>query len=188
MSVGSNYMRVLLLICCFFQFSASSQVRLDFGEVVGKDISMCNSQDTAAICNSKSQLEITLTKASLLMGMYETVTISYDGLKWHSSKLEGNWIHNSQVRYSVVPILPFDTVFAILKERSIFTLPNQDELRYEGSVSDGAEYVLSFKAGAKYRTYSFENPSIYLRFNKHLKAFKDYEAIVKTIFEQFKKE
>lgn len=177
-----------MIVNSFFCTQCFSQNKLDYGEVVGNNVSTCKTKIDGTICKSKNELEISLTRAWLLAGRYETITITYNNIKWEASKLEGDWVHNTKIDYAVIPLTSFEKILDTLKINGIFILPDQKELKYNGSVDDGTEYTLSFKAGKKFRSYSFENPDIYLESNKNSTEFLHYTNIVEILFNQFKKD
>ena len=176
------------IILLFLSVNCFSQTRLDFGEIQGNDLSKCIDTIDGKICHSKNQLEIRLTKAILLSGSYESIVLAYNGIKWTAVKYEGDWIHDTVVKFDLQPIRKFEAIFSALKENKIFTLPDQEELNAKGSVDDGSEFSLSFKAKNKFRTYHFSNPDTYQKYNKNLIEFENYINIVEILFNWLKKE
>lgn len=189
-TISLRYVSLCIFIIAnsFFCTQCFSQNKLDFGDVIGNDVSACKTKIDGTICKSKNELEISLTGASLLVGRYKTVTITYNNTKWEASELEGDWVHNTKLNNAIVPNSSFEKIFDTLKINGIFTLPDQKELKYNGAVDDGIEYTLSFKAGKKFRSYSFDNPDLYLEMNKTSPEFLHYTNIVDILFKQFKKD
>jgi len=99
---------------------------------------------------------------------------------------KGDWSQNRIDTFILYPVTTFDTIFATLKANKIFTLPDQKELKTKGSVDDGTEYQLTFKAGDKFRSYEFQNPEIFTRYNKDIPEFVSYANIVETLFNSLK--
>ena len=97
-----------------------SQSKLDFGNVIGQDISTCNSKTDGKICKSKNELEISLTRAWLLIGKYETVRLQYNNAKWKATKLERDWTNNTFLKYALKPVDSFAKIIADLKKKQCF--------------------------------------------------------------------
>lgn len=164
-------------VACF------AQKQLDFGEVKQSSGQTTAVQKDRSICNSAFQLEISLTRAWLLMGRYENVSLTFDGLKWNAVKLKGNWMNGKTDTVAVIPVLDYDTLFTALKSNNVFLLDNQDLLQLKGTVDDGTEYSLSYKAGDYCRSYQFHNPEEYKMMNKDVSALTNYINIVKLLFD-----
>ena len=153
-------------------YSGYSQGQLDFGEVQGNNIHTCNPKNGGKVCKSKNEFEISLTRARVIAGKYETVTLIYNNSKWQAYKYEGDWIHDFIAKFKLTPISTFEQIFSDLKTNKVFTLPDQKDLQYESTVDDGTEYVLTFKAQNQFRTYRFE----ILKFT--LNAIKLYKSSI----------
>jgi hypothetical protein len=180
-------MRVLI-VSIFFSISCYSQTNLQFDKVDGNDISSCQESANGKICQSKLPLEIWLTRAALLVGKYETITLSFDGDKWKAKYYNGDWIRNTIDTFNLRPIHNYDTIFAALKKNRIFLLPDQKELTLKGGVDDGYDYTLTFKADNKFRTYEFSNPDIYRKYNDNISELENYVNIINILFSWLTKE
>jgi len=177
-------MRVVLTIVLNAVFVICfAQRRLDFGEVKGNSNYTTIAQKDNSICNSAYQLEISLTRAWLLTGQYETVNLTFDGWKWNAVKLRGSWINEKADTIAVSPLVDYDTLFFALKSNNIFLLDNQNFLKLKGTVDDGTEYNLSYKAGKYCRSYGFYNPEVYKEMNKDASALTNYINIAQLLFE-----
>jgi hypothetical protein len=171
----------LLFIPIFLSFSCYAQSVLEIGKVNGEDISKCRDSLEGKICHSKLPLEIWLTRSSFLVGEYETVNLSFDG-NWKATYYEGSYIKNKEDTFNLRPVYNYDTIFAALKKNRIFLLPDQADLILEGAVDDGNDYMLTFKAGNKFRTYEFSNPDIYREYNDNIKELENYVNIINILF------
>lgn len=183
-------MKHLFVLLLFFSNNGFSQnSNLDFGFINGKNITECVDSIDGKICNSKNQFEVYLTDAMLLIGRYNTVVLSNNGIAWTAIRYEGDWLHNRVDTFVLKSLLGFDAIFSALKDNNLFTLPNQNELNdVKGSTDDGNEYTLIFKADNKFREYQFNNPGIYQKFNRSIPQFSNYVKIVEILFEWLKKE
>jgi hypothetical protein len=179
-------MKPLLPIFLLIVETGFSQGNLDFGEVNGKSIKTCLETTDGKICRSKNYLEICLSGASLLALKYKTVILSNDGLKWSAIMYKGDWSQNRIDTFILNPVTTFDTIFAKLKSNRIFTLPDQKGLKTKGSVDDGTDYQLTFKAGDRFRSYEFRNPDIFIKYNKDVPEFANYVNIVEILFNDLK--
>jgi len=180
-------MKFFLLIVLLITKVSFSQTNLDFGKVSGSNV--CADSVDPKICQSKNQLEIQLTRVSGLTGIYDRVFLFYDGFKWKAKKEESDLAHSTIKAYALKPLSNFDTIFNVLKSNKIFILPDQQELKnVQGSVDDGYEYTLFFKAGDQFRVYEFNNPDIYITYNKNITEFTNYLKIVEILFSGLKEE
>lgn len=176
------------MILFFIPLKNFSQNHLDFGQVNGQVDSACKYGDGNKSVQKETKLYIHLIQASMLIGRYWQATLSFNGISWKAMHYNGDWIHNTIDSFEVYPLFSYDSVFQILKNNNIFTLPNQNELKnVKGSVDDGSEYRLYFEAGCKSREYEFNNPSIYQKSNKDISEFSNYVNIVDLLFKGFKK-
>ena len=188
MFVGSNFMRIITIILLFFNLTCFSQTKLDFGEIRGKNISDCIDTIDGEICQSKNQLEIWFTETTFLEGNYNAIYLSYNGVRWTALKHEGDSTSNRVEKYRLFPIESFESIFSALKKNKIFILPDQKELKVKNPGDDGDEYVLTFKAGEKIRTYQFNNPRLNLKYNKDIPEFENFVNIIEILFNSFRKE
>lgn len=177
-----------LLVSMFFSISCYSQISLQFDKVSGNDISCCQEISNGKICQSKYPLEIWLTRAALLVGRYETITLSFDGGKWKAKYYDVDWIRNTVDTFNLRPVYNYDTIFSALKKNRIFLLPDQKELILKGVVDDGYDYTVTFKADNKFRTYEFNNPDIYRRYNNNISELENYVNIINVLFSWLTKE
>jgi hypothetical protein len=172
-----------LNIVCFLCFA---QKQLDFGEIKASSNFTTVAQKGTSICNSPYQLEISLTRAWSLMGRYENVSLTFDGMKWSAVKLKGNWINGKIDTVAVSPVIDYDTLFSALKGNNVFLLDDQDLLKLKGSVDDGTEYSLSYKAGKHCRSYKFQNPEVYKEMNENVIVLTNYINIARLLFEDLR--
>ena len=172
----------IFLIALFFSTSCHSQTHLQFDEVKGNDIATCDVLSDGKICQSKSQFEIWLTRASPLFGRFETINLVFVANEWKAKKFVTDFIRHEADTINLKPLINYDTIFSSLKKNRVFILPDQKELTLEGSVDDGYEYFLAFKAGNKFRKYKFSNPDIYLEQNKNIPELENYVNIINILF------
>ena len=116
--------------------------------------------------------------------------MQFDGCNWkgvrNTYKLKELESDPSKAIYEVANKIPlkaingFDTLFVILKNNNIFILPDQRSLIQDSVLNDRILYTIIFKAGDKFRTYSFfdleSNKSNYGK----LTEFENYENITKA--------
>jgi hypothetical protein len=174
---------IMLNAVCFLCFA---QKQLDFGEVKANGNYTTIAQKDKSICTSAYQLEISLTRAWLLMGRYENVNLTFDGWKWRAVKLKGNLINGKTDTITVSPVINYDTLFSALKNNNVFLLDDQDLLKLNGTVDDGTEYSLSYKAGKHCRTYKFQNPEVYKKMNENVAELTNYINIARLLFEDLR--
>lgn len=84
--------------------------------------------------------------------------------------------------------ISYDSIFFKLRNNKIFLLPDQTQLKLNGSVDDGHDYRVYFKAGKKFRTYAFANPDIYKKHNPDIVEIDNYIAIIDVLSNCLKKE
>jgi len=182
-------MKVILffLSVCLFE-TGFSQKNLDFGDVYGKSINGCNDPIKSKVTKSKTLLDIFFIDEIMLSGKSQSVSLSYDGFVWSAKKVENDWLLDKVDSFALLPVFSFDSIFSGLKSNRIFLLPDQkDIINIKGSVDDGHEYTISFRAGCKLRSYKFNNPDIYKKYNKDIPEFVNYVKITEIFFNWFKK-
>jgi hypothetical protein len=178
----------LLFILMFCSVSCYSQAILEIGKVKGENISNCRDSIEGNICHSKLPLDIWLTRSSFLVGKYETINLSFDGGGWKATYYDGSYRSNKIDTFNLHPLYSYDSIFVALKKNRIFLLPDQEELILEGAIDDGYDYMLTFKAGNKFRTYEFSNPDIYREYNDNIKELENYVNITNILFTWLAKE
>lgn len=157
--------------------------------IKGQEISKaCKIKKPGSLCASRYQLEISLAEVGGLSGVYEVVTLTFDGYSWQARKVVGDWIHNKTDTIVLQPLTRSDSIFEALKANNVFTLPDQDSLRLKGSVDDGLEYTLSFKAGDYIRSYKFSNPEENKRTNANITELENYTSIIRVFALSFKEQ
>ena len=181
-------MRIITIILLFLNLTGFSQTKLDFGEIRGTNISDCIDTIDGKICHSKNQLEIWFTERAFMLRKYNTINISYNGVRWTAIKHEGDWIKNTVEKYRLTPIESFESILSALKKNKLFILPDQEELDAKDLGDEEDEYVVTFKAGDKIRTYQFHNPILYLKHNKNIPEFENYINIIEILITGFRKE
>ena len=73
--------------------------------------------------------------------------------------------------------------FLTLKDNNLFILPDQQTLKLKGSIDDGMSYSLMYTIGTNSRSYTYENPDLYLEINKGVKEL-EYFCNILTIFKK----
>ena len=112
----------------------------------------------------------------------------FDGSGWKATYYGGSYINNKVDTFNLRPLYSFDSIFISLKKNRIFLLPDQEELILEGGIDDGYDYMLTFKAGNKFRTYEFSNPEGYREYNDNIKELEYYVNITNILFTWLTKE
>ena len=178
----------ILFISIFFSVSCYSQAVIEIGKVTGYDIAKCQDSLEGKICQSKLPLDIWLTKSAFMSGRYETINLSFSGSGWKATYYDGSYINNEVDTFNLRPLYSYDSIFVALKKNRIFLLPDQEELILEGAIDDGYDYMLTFKAGNKFRTYEFSNPDLYREYNDNIKELEYYINITNILFNWLAKE
>ncbi len=193
-------MRRLTLILLFVSSQTLAQDQLNYGKVLTDKDFTCNTRpfldsffNLANICDAKNELEIRLRISYMPLPDFDFIVVTYDGNKWAATKYEENWgdpsTSGAQIKsYKLQPSRDFETIFSALKRNNIFTLPNQSDINIKRNILDGVVYTLTFKAGDKFRTYYFDNPTEYRKQNKKMQEFKNYERIATILYSWFDKE
>ena len=194
----------VLILPLFFYFTAFSQTKLEFGDVIadtnfsssGKQVYLASNESkfwkVQNILQSKNELEIRFYSASLPHPIYTLVILTYDGGFWNAQKFtyenSGPFsISNAttiRMNYGEQKIFDysFNQIFDTLKQNNIFLLPDQKDLNAKSAhAHDGGFFSISFKAGEKFRQYSFSNPDVYAVENPDIRAFTQFLRIIQTM-------
>ena len=191
------------ILFIFFAVSGYAQKKTDYGKVKEENKFDCaiHAQGDSAlygvvnICDSKNELEIRLTGIYMPHGNSELIILTFDNQKWDvkkytytrqvpASKLEYTSFKTDAENASINKYL-FNNLFDTLKQNNIFLLPGQGELPVTRSIHDGALYTLTFKAGNRFRSYSFDNPESYQQEYANIPEFKEYATIVHALKKLF---
>jgi hypothetical protein len=199
--------RHLLLFLLFCSTQRSSQAQLNYGKVLNNKKFSCsdyriqmeattNSPHTTGlqtICESKNEFEIRFYVPHRPSSEWDLFVLSYDSGVWNATKylydfgrISFDTAHPIKI-FKLKPKYGFDTLFMNLKENNVFTLPDQQKLKYKGDVDDGNIYFLSYKVKNKFRRYSFENTETYREENKGMKEFENYDNIATIFYEDLEK-
>lgn len=194
-------MRQLTIILLFISTQTSAQSQLDYGKVVANNNFVWTDRpfldsffNLATISDTKNELEIRLGISYMPLPDFDFIVVTYGGNKWAAIKYEEDRSDTSLNRwqiksYNLKPRRDFETIFSALKRNNIFTLPNQsDDINVKRNILDGVFYTLTFKAGDKFRTYYFDNPTEYRKQNKKVREFKNYERIASILHNWLGKE
>ncbi len=172
-----------------------AQTKLNFGNVKADSNFKCKENFDGDynvvqnICDSKNELEIRLKSSSMPHGNSDLIMLTYNNSKWSAKK----YIFIRSAVYDIVSsveLKPNDDsmfnyvlslIYDSLKINNIFLLPDQRTLELKGNISDGALYVLTFKASDKFRSYFFSNPKGYIIDNPEIKELNQYCTIVNYI-------
>ena len=196
--------RCILIFILLFPCRLPAQEKPVFGEVKADKLFKCTEyaerdavyatcNPVENICNSKYELEIRLHYYSMPHGGEGLIIVTYGNNKWDARmyKYERASL-GYQLQYTIAKPefnnmynYSFSLVFDTLKSNHIFLLPSQAELPVKGWVSDGVGYAITFKAGDQFRTYYFNNPKSYMQMNENLPELKQYETIVRNLFNLF---
>jgi hypothetical protein len=189
-------MRLFCTILVFLTCKVYCQKQLDFG-IADADNTFCkgsNSSDSGNICNSKNHFEIHLAVRSIdykhFKIDYEQIVIVYTGTNWNATKYTFKLKELESKEYKAVYVLdktiPLETIngfeddFSILKENNVFTLPDIKNIIADSISTSDCFYDLTFKAGDRFRNYSFFFPELYEKTYKNLKEFINYKNIINT--------
>jgi hypothetical protein len=195
-------MKMIFLLLLFASVRSFSQDQLDFGKVRADENFTCSDRpfiDSSyridKICDSKNVFEVRLGIMYAPLPGFELIVLAYDGSNWTAIKYEDRFNDSAyntprgSGRVKVTQLKPkkdFRRVFKALKRNNIFTLPDQNEIKVKRFVFDGVGYSLTFKAGNKFRTYTFDNTEEYRKRYKHIKEFRNYDCIVNTFWNWLK--
>lgn len=142
------------------------------------------------ICTSPNEVEIRLTTTYGPTSIFEFVILSFNGKEWTGKKYQFNldplylpidtaWTMKEQkVMVMHFPTDSLTGLFDALKRNHVFTLPDLKDIGVNKAATCGVTYILSFKAGNLFRTYSFNNTDAYMTKHPGRKKFKNYDAII----------
>jgi hypothetical protein len=181
-------MKPFLLFSLLFTLRCFSQQTLDLGEVIGTDVRFCDDKNTKDLCHSKFQLDIYLVDVTWPNGTYVSTELTYDGFVWTTTRYEGDLMDKMIDTFRLKCTVSCDSLFFKLRTNKIFLLPDQDQLKLKGSIDDGHEYRVYFKAAEKFRTYAFANPDRFKKHNPDIGEIDNYIAIVDVLSNSLKKE
>jgi hypothetical protein len=178
-------MRYLTLLLLIISLNGFSQKLLDFGEITA-DSGFCKKPKNKTfsnthyriydICNSKHQLEIHFEATTFLLYSYHLIKITYDTISGWEAFTSIPFKEDSLKK--IIIKKDFEKILDTLKENGIFTLPDQQDLKLKGSVDDGIEYSVTFKANNKFRTYNYNNPEIMLDMNEGNHELEQFIRII----------
>lgn len=173
-----------LFISLLLSGTATAQLNLDLTSVPSTDTSQLqhvnffyNYPKLSSITKSVNLLEIRLYTHGQLSGDYCKI-LSFDGAKWNIEQYDKSRFAVKRIQTSASQI-NFITVMDSLKSNQIFTLPHQSELQLSGGVDCGTHYLLAYKAGTKFRTYTFSNPSAFLDMNPDCGPLQNYINVIR---------
>lgn len=198
----------ILLLSIFHSTQVLSQSHLNYGKVLTNKKFTCNEQsiqregDTYAgystglptICQSKNEFEIRFFVAHRPVEDWDLFVLTYNNGTWTATRY---WYDFSRKNhdfdhpikfFTLRPKYGFDSLFVALKQNNVFTLPDQQSLKYKGDVNDGNIYFLTYKVNNKFRRYSFENPDIYKEGNKSMRVFENYDNIASLFYDDLSKD
>jgi hypothetical protein len=144
------------------------------------------------LCASSNAVEIRLGIMYQPFPIFDIVVLSFNGNIWSAKKIEASlsdmlYGDRKKIRvHTLIAKIDLDSVFNYLKANSIFNLPDQDEIKPDGLVDDGAYYFLTYKAGNSFGSYKFNNPGYYKDKYREIPQFSNYTAI-KDVFESWLK-
>ncbi len=196
-------MRFIIWILIFSPFCAYTQQRPEYGKVRSDSSFNCHefNQDSipyglGKICHSKNELEIRLKSIYRPNGGRELIVLSYANNTWDArkymvtsgivgSKIETTYFQNPYKNDHNIEMI-FNNLFDTLKTNNIFLLPNQSEMGHELTVFDGTLYIITYKAGNKFRSYQYENPEAYLTQFPDKAEYRQLKTIIITLKNFFK--
>lgn len=202
-------MRLTRYFILFFLFCSSrilSQSQLDYGKVLSKKNFPCNtdqikregttntipifSTGLKTICESENELEIRFYSGGALGFGWSLLIITYNNGQWNASEYWDNFGRKSYDSlhpikfFNLKPIYGFDSLFKALKQNEIFTLPDEQTIKYELDYTDPSFDVITYKVKNKFRRYRILYPSNYKEKYPKIVAFKYYKNLLDIFFEQ----
>ena len=192
---------ILFLFIYLASISVNAQKELNLGEVRYDSAFNCKEQrysrasdknfNLPDICDSKNDLEIRLKTYVLPNGQTDLIILSNKDGKWDAKKYIRSSGTLGPTLTTVSYIFPeWNNLFAeqvftnyidtLIKCR-LFLLPDKSELKHEPCCLDGVVYILTFKAGTSFRTYSYDNPHSYLTQHPDSKEYAYIQEIAKLL-------
>lgn len=194
-----------LAFICFALFG-HAQKTLDFGEVKADNNFKCPESahwdsimlGVGNICESKNKLEIRFNTSYTPL-MSNLIIITFENGNWTAKKFITEQGGSVGIKTECTTILQdpyakqiydsvFTALFETLKQNNVFLLPNRNKLTKPNAieaVNDGMFYDLTFKVGAKFRVYHFDNPKAYQHSYPEMIEYKNYTAIVDALSNLF---
>ena len=187
---------LLFLFLGLFQNFIFGQLNFDISKVKGKrhlksfqEISKDSTYEPIDITLSKHKFEIRLNVFYAPNGGFSKFILYSDGKEWSAIHWESDFLEiydTTKNHYKKINHKNWDTVVNVLNSLDIFTLPNQQRLKKEVSVSDGTLCSIVYKVKNKFRKYNFDNPDIYFERYPETIEFKKFNEIVSTFYSAFK--
>ncbi len=179
---------ILLLLVSFHAFN---QNKIEFGAIRADSSFKANQRTNCVdstnfgigdIFDSKNELEIRLKTVALPIGGEDVIIMTYNNGTWDARKYLFERIRfcpttcitfiKTNLTDQAVFDKYFENIFDSLRQNKIFLLPGMRELKYEGAISDGAAFILTFKVKDQFREYFYSNPGQYADENPNIAEFK----------------
>lgn len=185
-----------LLMFAGFVTAQSKSKTMDLGNIVSDPNSV--NADLAAkfglapVNASPAAIEIRLYSNIGFPGA-QCIVLQYEKV-WKAVKYKLN-AKDSAIRTVLKPVAGIETIARSVMGMNVFALPSQKALNAGNykldlatgqvkptamTVSDGACYMLQFKAGDSSREYSYCDPKAYAAFYKGQREYTDFAAILKA--------
>lgn len=140
------------------------------------------------ICDSKNEPEVRFTSEYPPTSKVDLIILTYNEGLWLANKYEmyldtvtndSSWnaSHNKIVVTSVTPVSNFQDFFEQLKLHDLFSLPDHRDLKVKSFGKCGTPYSITFKADNQFRTYTFQDPEMYLSEYPRNKYFSAYKKV-----------
>jgi hypothetical protein len=192
----TQMIKYLTATLAFFAFYSCSQPKIDTGPIKSDPGFSCPASPSSIetecgfsnICRSNNDMEIRLDAEGAPIPYFALYVLMYNGKTWSAAKYEklGKSLKTDSLKKDILVEHLFDT----LKQNNVFTLPDQDNIKIKSTffVDDGIQYSLTFKAGGKYRRYTFNNPDIYQEKFKDIKEYANYSSIAAAFDSAFERQ
>jgi hypothetical protein len=186
---------ILFLLCSIISVGQSN---IDTSKIKGDSITDTTNQAFYGKSNgliplimSNNYLEIRMSVFHAPVGGFEDRVLTFDGWQWEAMLIESSLNYydtNSIVIRKLIPQKSYSEIVKQLFDIGLFSLPNQDELKNYHGVFDGETYSITYKVGNKFRKLTFDNPFIYKKMYRNVKAYKKYDELVNVFYQSFQKQ
>jgi len=180
-----------------FDCSAYTFIHPLYGEHPGID----SAYGIKHICESENEIEIRFSACHGPMPIFEIIILSLKNAQWSAKKFEfyiqkgylypDSAMNAESEQVFVSPVKSpegLDKIFDKLKKNNIFSLPDFSEIKNKPhGPSCGTMYLVTFKKGDQFRTYSFHNADYYVVHDSR-KVFMNYYNIAEILSKELVKE
>lgn len=193
--------KVCWLILMFYSILISAQdpkTGFEVNAVISDTLTFKNniSRDyLPSILQSKNTIEIRLITQGYKFDDLQYLTLSYN-THWSAAFYKYSILTGKLELKDTKPKISLDSIFSILVNNNIFSLPGQkyleiDKLIYYPNkdlfesrvpeVVDGVFYSIEFKIGNRFRKYGYSNPYLFLEYYPQVKELKEFINIIEVL-------